>query len=173
MNWQWLHWPEFRIPAAAGDRTVQATLKKLEANLKELNATIESLNERGGDASPTAGPPSPGAESTDVLIGLSQLVWKIRHAMVPFGEPMLGAAPTDGARRAFPPLVRAWELLEANGIKIIDHTGSPYRSGMGVIPVFEKSPDLAEEIIIDTMRPTIYHHDQLVQAGHVVVGTPD
>ncbi len=67
----------------------------------------------------------------------------------------------------------AWDTLEENGLEIQDHTGDRYISGQALKAHFEAAPDLAEDTIIDTIKPTIYLDGRIIQMGEVVVGTPD
>lgn len=68
---------------------------------------------------------------------------------------------------------RLWESLEQAGLKIQDHINQPFDSGQSLqVLAFQPSPGVEREIVIETVRPTVYLQDYRIQIGQVIVGTP-
>jgi hypothetical protein len=40
------------------------------------------------------------------------------------------------------------------------------------IAAFEPSPGLTRNRVIETLKPSVYHLDRMLQMGEVIVGTP-
>ena len=76
-------------------------------------------------------------------------------------------------RKPFRWLVSTWDTLKECGLEIQDHTGDRYISGQSLKAHFEATPNLHEDTIVDTIKPTIYFDGKIIQMGEVVVGTPD
>jgi hypothetical protein len=59
-------------------------------------------------------------------------------------------------------------------VKIYDHTGEEFDAGRSIkVLAYQPTPGLTRERVTDTIKPTIYVHDDLVQIGEVIVGTPE
>jgi hypothetical protein len=68
---------------------------------------------------------------------------------------------------------RLWESLEQAGLKIQDHINQPFDSGQSLeVLAFQPTPGVEREIVIETIRPTVYLQDYRIQIGQVIVGTP-
>lgn len=64
--------------------------------------------------------------------------------------------------------------LNENGIEIKEHDGESYDYGMALnVLAFQPIPNISSDIIIETIKPTIYYNDQIIQRGEVVVGKPE
>ena len=101
-------------------------------------------------------------------------IWRMRRNMVSReGVRLMDARPLEEMRKPFRWLISTWDSLAENGLEIFDHTGDRYISGQALKAVFEAAPDLHEDTITDTIKPTIYFGGKLIQMGEVVVGTPD
>jgi hypothetical protein len=54
-----------------------------------------------------------------------------------------------------------------------NHTGDAYDTGMALrVIAFEPTAELAQEQIIETIKPTIYYNGKIARMGEVIVGTP-
>lgn len=63
--------------------------------------------------------------------------------------------------------------LSRIGVQVIDHDGEPHVDGMGVeVLAIEPVPGLDREMIVETLRPTIYLDDRRLQMAQVAVGRP-
>jgi hypothetical protein len=68
---------------------------------------------------------------------------------------------------------RLWESLEQAGLKIQDHINQPFDSGQSLeVLAFQPTPGVEREIVIETVRPTVYLQDYRIQIGQVIVATP-
>jgi hypothetical protein len=99
----------------------------------------------------------------------------MRRNMVPAGTiRLLEARPMEEVRKPFRWLVSVWDALKENGLEIQDHTGDRYLSGQAIkVQAYDPAPELKEETVIDTIKPSIYLNGRMIQIGEVVVGTPD
>ena len=104
----------------------------------------------------------------DVGTGL----WRLRQKMVKSGTDR----PLEEMRRAYRHLESVWDALVKAGVEIRDHTGEPVPEG-GIyalrVIAFQPTPGISREKVIETIRPTIYYEDQMIQMGQVIVGTPE
>jgi hypothetical protein len=104
------------------------------------------------------------------LIEMGTTLWRLRQKMVHAGTDQ----PLDEMRRAYRHFEAAWDLLAQTGVEIQDHTDLPYDTGMDLnVLTFQPMPDFKCEIVVETMRPTIYYKGRMVQRGEVIVGTPE
>lgn len=87
------------------------------------------------------------------------------------------------ARHANPvnrPLVRELDLalreFQNAGFRVQDHTGERYDPGQALLVVAFETRDVATELVVETLRPSIYQDDDRalrhLQRGEVVVAVP-
>lgn len=152
---QWLLYPqEFRISAR----------KSIE--LSESLEALADLAENAG-ASPQMKSKTE-EELLDMVADVGTLVWRIQHRLDATGEL---SKPLQKLSRD---VERTWDALTQGGIEIKDHTGGDYEGGMA-LRVITSQPvsGLARRQIIETLKPTIYHRNRIIQMGEVVVGVPE
>ena len=66
------------------------------------------------------------------------------------------------------------DALTQGGIEIKDFTGEKYDGGMALnVIAFQPTQGITKEQVIETIKPTIYHKNKLVQIGQVIVGVPE
>jgi hypothetical protein len=66
------------------------------------------------------------------------------------------------------------ECLEEIGIRIQSHTNEVFDSGQSLeVIAFQPTPGITQEIVVETVRPTVYIKDNRIQMGQVIVATPD
>lgn len=96
-------------------------------------------------------------------------LWRIRQKMVKPGTN----EPLTEVRIAFRHLDSTWNLLIEQGIEIKDFTNQPFNLGM-MLNVISREPTagLKREMIIETIKPTVFLKGEPIQIGDVVVGTP-
>ncbi|MEJ5201075.1 MAG: hypothetical protein WHV66_02475, partial [Anaerolineales bacterium] len=76
-------------------------------------------------------------------------------------------------RRAFRPIQATLDSLQQAGIEIIDRVNQKYVTGLSERVIgTEPTPGLVSEMIIETIKPSIYYQGQLIQQGEVIVGVP-
>lgn len=72
------------------------------------------------------------------------------------------------------PVAGLLDALSSFGVCIKDHTGEPYDTGMAVnVIAWEPQPKVANEVIIETIKPSIRWNGKLLQWGDVIVCSPD
>jgi hypothetical protein len=112
------------------------------------------------------------AELTQIVKGLATLataLWRIRSKLV---DDALPEMPHE--LRHLPRHVQAaWDALEACHIKVQDHKDERYLPGMAVNPItFQPTAGLATEVICETIKPSIFYHDTLIQRADVIIAQP-
>ena len=152
---QWLCYPqEFRIsePEYLG--------------LSEPLEALTELAERTSTSSQTTS--TKEEELLDMAVDVGTLVWRIQQRLAATGE-----LPRP-LQRLSRDVERTWDALTQGGIEIKDHTGGEYDGGMA-LRVITSQPviGLARRQIIETLKPTIYYRDRIIQMGEVVIGLPE
>ena len=116
--------------------------------------------------------PPPVIETLDarLLADLCTQLWRLRTRMLDKDRPR------EEMRRVYRYVEAAWDALASAGIEILDHTGEMVPEGgvyaLKIIAV-EPHPELAREMVIETVKPSVYRAKHLVQMGEVIVGRPD
>jgi hypothetical protein len=65
------------------------------------------------------------------------------------------------------------EGLKDMGVEIQDHTGAPFDYGLPLkVVTTQPTQGISKERVIETFKPTIYWHGQIIQMGEVVIATP-
>jgi hypothetical protein len=152
---QWFYPREFRIEAPAWSEEIQAELQRL----------IEAL-------STPIPPPIVFDEETyaHVLADVATGMWRLRDKMLRPGTDQ----PLDEMHRAYRSFESAWDALMEAGFTIQDHTNSLFNAGMFLrVLAFQPTAGIARETVIQTVRPSVYYKQQLIQPGEVIVGTPE
>ena len=152
---QWLFYPqEFRI----SETDYLALSERLE-ELADLSArtTVNSTKTSRREE-----------ELLDMAADVGTLVWRIQQRLGATGEL------SKPLQRLSRDVERTWDALTQGGIEIKDHTGGDYDGGMA-LRVITSQPvlGLARRQIIETLKPTIYYRDRIIQMGEVVVGVPE
>ena len=152
---QWRYPREFRIAAPAWDEEIQP----------QLQCLIEALS------TPVPPPVVFDEESyARVLADVATELWRLRDRMLQPGTD----EPLAEMRRAYRSFEAAWDTLMEAGITIEEHTGSSFVAGMSLrVLAFQPTPGIARETVIQTLRPSVYYKQQLIQEGEVIVGTPE
>lgn len=100
------------------------------------------------------------------LMELGTGIWRVRRKM-----ESLSRMPKE-IKDALYSLESIWMSMSDGGVEIIDHTGvMPSKHEAKIVEVRD-TPGLAREQVIDTIKPTILIHGEVVQAGEVIVGRP-
>lgn len=151
---QWRYPREFRIAAPAWDEEIQPQLQRL----------IDALS------TPVPPPVVFDEESyARVLADIATELWRLRDKMRQPGTDQ----PLAEMRRAYRSFESAWDALMEAGVTIEEHTNSLFVAGLSLrVLAFQPTPGIARETVIQTLRPSVYYKQQLIQAGEVIVGTP-
>jgi hypothetical protein len=94
--------------------------------------------------------------------------WKARAKMVDeAGEPR------EEMKRIFRHVEAMLVALMEVGLKIKDHIGEAFDYGMPLrVITTQPTAGLARETVIETIKPTIYWRQRIIQTGEVVIATP-
>ena len=152
---QWLCYPqEFRID----------TPKYLELS-KSIKALNDSLRQ----------PPDLSRGMSDEIeafiamaIDVGTLVWRVQKRLSMMGSP------SKEFNRISRDIASTYDALSNKGIEIKDHNGQDYVHGM-ILRVVTSEPvkNLTQTQIIETLKPTIFYREKIVQMGEVIIGVPE
>ncbi len=148
---QWLFFPnDFRIT-----RPEQIDLSKTLINISKPTVPKQALASKNND------------EIIEMAKDLGTLIWRIRRRLQ---SPEITPKITNKISLDMDSVLAT---LTNNGIDIKDHTGDDYYDGMA-LHVIASQPlnSLDNKKIIETLRPTIYYQNKIVQRGEVIVGIP-
>jgi hypothetical protein len=145
---------EFRIAAVEWPPLFDETLKQL---IDLLLTTIE---------------PPPPNENLPFLADVATGLWRLRGKMLEPGTDR----PRDEMRRAYRFLDSVWDTLTQAGVEIRDHTDEMVPEG-GIYALkaiaYQPTPGIIREKVIETIKPSVYFKNQLIQMGEVIIGTPE
>ena len=111
-----------------------------------------------------------------LLTSIATNSWKIRGRIMidPKGEEPREELKKDDIKRLVRHLDSISEALTEFGVEIRDRTGEPYDFGLPEKIVSSMPrPGLTKELIVETLRPTIYWKSHIAQAGEVVIAVPE
>lgn len=176
---------EFRISKSAWPPQLSERLAKAIGTAALAVAEAAKANKAAAIAQEAAAkqkiklplPPDATATLQDRLKYLADVgtgLWRMRRAMVqPGWVKLLDARPMTEMQRPFRWLESAEKRFKEFGLEIQDHNGDRYISGQSLEATFQPAPDLHEDMIVETILPTIYFDKKRIQMGNVIVGTPD
>jgi hypothetical protein len=98
-------------------------------------------------------------------------LWRVREKMIETES----REPLPEMRRAYRHVEALVDTLAQAGVRIQDHTDEQVPAhGIYALKAvaYEPVSGLACERVIETIKPTIYFGDRIIQVGEVVVGTP-
>jgi len=106
-------------------------------------------------------------ELLDMVADIATLIWRVQKRLYNIGK-----LPKE-LNRISRDLESTEHALNQGGIEIKDHTGQDYVTGMS-LRVIASQPleNISSNKIIETLRPTIYYKDKIIQKGEVVIGVP-
>jgi hypothetical protein len=102
----------------------------------------------------------------NLIANIVTSLWRVRRKLAQGSE--------DGANKIISKHIEsAFDTLATAKVKVKDHTGEKYVSGMSLkVVAFQPNPELKFEKITETIKPTIIYKDLLLQRGEVIVETP-
>jgi hypothetical protein len=66
-----------------------------------------------------------------------------------------------------------FESFREMGLEIKDHTGEIFDYGLPLnVVTTQPTPGITKERVLETLKPTIYWQEQMIQMGEVVIATP-
>jgi hypothetical protein len=79
----------------------------------------------------------------------------------------------DEFRAVYRHVERLAECLTEIGIEAQNHTNQPFDSGQSLeVIAFQPTAGIAKEIVLETIRPSVYLKGRRIQVGQVIVATP-
>lgn len=173
--------PEFRIPrpllTPAQSEWLTAVLAEAEAEAETeaeteagiaavATADVGATARAQGAAGTGTHADGPGA---DVLLRAATGIWRALRKLEQRGEA-LSAADARQVRRHIEASRRS---LAEDGLEIQEHDGAPFDPNQSLEAlVFQDSPGLTRETVLETVRPTVYFRGRRIQTGQVIVGRP-
>lgn len=151
------------IPSAASDL---ATLDKMLNDIRDKQGLAHVPSETAGAYRVVeVVPPA-------VIKGLAAIANSYFRAKKKMLDPTTGE-PHEVMNRVYKDLERIYRHLEEMGFKIQDHTGDTYDDGqpMKVITSNPRS-DATRKYVLETLTPTIYWNDRIIQYGEIEIATP-
>lgn len=128
------------------------------------------------DPTPDALPdPQPGALPEDlpddVVAGLVTELWRARNKV---DGPRAEQDPPRAVRWANRYLAAADDRLVRAGIQVEGHDGLRFDVGMDLrVLAYQDDPDVTEETVVETVRPSVRRAGRLIQEGEVIVAVPE
>jgi hypothetical protein len=146
---QWRQHPEIRIAEPSFS----------EEQCRELAELVTLLDRIPVEA---AGP----EEDTKALAEAATSLWRAQRKLTQAGR-------SAENRQTGRYLRTCAEALAAAGLVVQEHDGTAFSAGRALdVLVYQDDPAVSEETIVETVRPSVYYHDQQIQRGEVIVARP-
>ena len=146
---------EFKIPAAAfpdGSRVIEAVTRALQSAPATADEARNSI---------------PGK----VVKGMADIAtnaWKAKGKMLDASGEV-----REEMKRVYRHIEGVLESLREMGLEVKDHTGDAFDYGLPLkVVTTQPTPGITREMVVETIKPTIYWERQMIQAGEVVIATP-
>lgn len=142
--------------------SLRAQLSSLEELLRMLQAGGKRQQAPSGEAN---------AELLKIVALTAVGLWRIRQKLTREGTD----EPIEGARKAFRHLQSLWDGLAEAGVTIRDHTGEVLPGGGAYalnILEFQPRAGVTREVVVETIKPTVYFQGRMLQVGEVIVAVP-
>jgi molecular chaperone GrpE (heat shock protein) len=95
--------------------------------------------------------------------------WKARTKMM---DGSSGEVRED-MKRVHRHIEAMFESFREMGLEIKDHTGEIFDYGLPLnVVTTQPTPGITKERVLETLKPTIYWQEQMIQMGEVVIATP-
>lgn len=147
-----------------------------------LRQLVERLADTGrgpadGDREPQGGEATTTGTGGDALLldpavaaDAATALWRARRRL----EHCRFEAGTNDARHLERHLRALHDALARADIRAVDHDGERFVPGLLLdVLAFQPRPDLDSDMVIETVRPAVYHRDRQLQLAEVIVGTPE
>lgn len=113
-------------------------------------------------------PAAPARLDDRLLADAATNLWRAARRLDRDGTP-----PTARERQARRYLTTCRDALTDAGLVVQDHDGDPFHPGRSIeVLVFQDDPALTGEVVVETVRPTVYLHGRRIQTGQVIVAGP-
>jgi len=103
------------------------------------------------------------------IAAVATAVWRAKNKL----DAEADAALPDELRNLPRHIQSAWDALEAGKIQVDDPTGRRYVPGLAVnILTFQPIDGIACEVVHETIKPSVYFNDALIQRADVIIARP-
>lgn len=160
-----------RMPTAFRSSEKAALFEELARSLAGAIPTV-TLPDQSPGSEPEPDPENLANELVKLLADVTTGLWRLRLKMLPAAD----TDPSEQHRRSSKQVEAILDTLTAAGVQIRDHTGEAVpRGGIYTLRVlaYEPTSGLSKELVIETIKPTIYLRDRVIQIGEVIIGTPE
>jgi len=118
--------------------------------------------------------PAQKTEMKDLLLLVADLatgLWRIDKKSTADDAADESKSPMRGIRRH---VESTLDALSSAKVEIRDHTGGKYVTGMALkVIAFQPTSSVQVEKIAETIKPSVFYKNQLIQRGEVIVETPE
>ena len=154
------HPDEFKIPPGEfpdGSRVIETVVRIHQAMLAESKG--------GGEVR--------HAVPANVVKGMADIATNIWKAKMKMLDGASGEV-RDEMKRVYRNIESVLESLDEMGLELKDHTGDAFDYGLPLkVITTQPTQGITRENVIETIKPTIYWQQQIIQMGEVVIATPD
>lgn len=142
---------------AEKDAAILRLVKTQENLLQELEQTRRAM--RSGESS---------LLRNSLAVVITQ-TWKLRARLWDCEAGQVHA----GMQRLFRHVEVLQDTCHQLGLRVHDPTGEPFDFGLPLTVITSQPvPGTVREYVLETIKPTVYWNQQLIQAGEVVIATP-
>ena len=157
------HHRPFRIAEPAWDAAERARLLAIVDAVARTRVEDQPPAERGEPAEHL----SPLAERE--LSAAATNLWRARRKIA-----KSGVAESREGKQVARYLRATHDALDQAGVVIQDHDGLEFHPDLSIeVLAFAEDPALTRDVVVETVRPSVYLGDRRIQMGQVVVGCPD
>jgi hypothetical protein len=106
---------------------------------------------------------------TKAIAVVATNAWKAKAKMA---DPQSGEV-RDDMKRVYRHLEAILQAFQDMGLEVKDHTDEPFDYGLPLkVVTTQPTPRITKERVVETIKPTIYWQNQIIQHGEVVIATP-
>jgi hypothetical protein len=163
---------EFRIPPPALPSGLASDLAAGAAGGPASGPAADQTPDALPDPQPGALPDDLSDDlSDDVVAGLVTELWRARNKV---DGPAAEQDPPRAVRWANRYLAAADDRLARAGIEVEAHDGLRFDVGMDLrVLAYQDDPDVTEETVVETIRPSVRRAGRIIQEGEVIVAVPE
>jgi len=148
-----------------------------EANVQNIGQLIQLLNDQHRNSDPRIEKVMVRAMDPifqKEIISLITNLWRTKTRLIdPSSNEVKEEVKKEDLKKIARYLDSMLEGIKNMGFEIKDRTGETFSYGLTENVIASESQDgITSEIIIETLKPTIYWKDQIAQHGEVVIATP-
>jgi len=136
----------------------------LDKLLKNQEAVLSALQQRGGEVRYAV-----PENVIKAIAAIATNAWKAKTKML----DSTSGEVRDEMKRVHRHIEGIFQAFQEIGLEVKDHTGDPFDYGLPLhVVTAQPTPGLSKERVLETIKPTIYWQNQVIQRGEVVIATP-